>query len=196
MVDAAGQISWENECESFLENEQETLEFFDNGELYNRWVMANFLPNQYLPLYSNDHKPKLWDNEGFRDTLARHGLPVVDEWILPGRADFEHGVAATQRLLAAHPQITAIFCYNDVIAMGAIQACKDSGRRVPEDCAIVGFDNIQFAAMVNPPLTTIHVNKYKLGQQAIQCLLTMLRNPGTPVPPVYADVELIIRQSA
>jgi LacI family transcriptional regulator len=133
---------------------------------------------------------------GFRDALAAHGVRAVDEWVLPGRPNLEHGIEATRYLLTAYPQITAIFGYNDVIAIGAIQACRELGRRVPDDCAIVGFDNIRFAAMTDPPLTTVHADKYWLGQQAVRRLFEMLDRPDLSFPPVYADVELVIRESA
>ena len=134
--------------------------------------------------------------KGYRDVLVSHGLPVADEWILPGPAILEHGAKSTRHLLIKHPQVTAIFCYNDLIAMGAIQACKEMGRRVPDDCAIIGFDDIRFAAMADPPLTSVHVDIYSLGQQATCLLFNMLDNPDSSFPPVYADVKLVIRASA
>jgi LacI family transcriptional regulator len=139
---------------------------------------------------------KMQRAKGFRDALVSHGLQVVDEWIVSGPPVLEHGVEATRHLLTEYPQVTAIFCYNDVIAMGAIQVCKEMGRRVPDDCAIVGFDNIQFASMTDPPLTSVHVDKYNLGQQATNLLFKMLDNPDNSFPPLYADVTLMIRASA
>jgi LacI family transcriptional regulator len=134
--------------------------------------------------------------EGFRDGLKDCGLPVVDEWILPGDPVLEHGVKAARQLLTEHPQVTAIFAYNDLLALGAIQACKKLGRRVPDDCAIVGFDDIQFASMVSPALTTVYVDKYKLGQQSMIRLLEMLEDPGNSFDPIYVDVVLMVRESA
>jgi LacI family transcriptional regulator len=134
--------------------------------------------------------------QGFRDGLKDHGLPVIDEWILPGPPVLEHGVEAARQLLTQHPQVTAIFAYNDLLALGSIQACKKLGRRVPDDCAIVGFDDIEFASMVSPALTTVHVNKYKLGQQSMTRLLEMLHDPEGSFDPIYEDVTLMVRESA
>jgi LacI family transcriptional regulator len=134
--------------------------------------------------------------QGFRDGLKDHGLPVIDEWILPGPPVLEHGVEAARQLLTQHPQVTAIFAYNDLLALGSIQACKKLGRRVPDDCAIVGFDDIEFASMVSPALTTVHVNKYKLGQQSMTRLLEMLHDPEGSFDPIYEDVTLMARESA
>ncbi len=132
---------------------------------------------------------------GFREALRRHGLPFVKEWVLPGPPTVERGFASTLQLLTQYPKITAIFAYNDLLAVGAIQACKELGRRVPDDCAIVGFDDIPLAAMLAPPLTTIRVDKYELGLQAANRLFDMLASPGTYFPPIYVDVELVVRGS-
>jgi LacI family transcriptional regulator len=134
--------------------------------------------------------------KGFRGALVSHGLQVVDEWIVPGPPVLEHGIKSTRHLLTEYPQITAIFCYNDLIAMGALQACREMGRRVPDDCAVIGFDNIRFASMTDPSLTTVHVDKYWLGQQAARLLFKMLDSPDDSFPPVYADVKLMVRASA
>jgi LacI family transcriptional regulator len=134
--------------------------------------------------------------QGFRDALKDHGLPLVDEWILPGHPILEHGVKAARQLLTEHPQVTAVFAYNDLLALGAIQACKKLGRRVPDDLAVVGFDDIQFAPLVSPALTTVHVDKYELGQQSMIRLLEMLDNPGKSFDPIYVDVVLMVRESA
>jgi LacI family transcriptional regulator len=132
---------------------------------------------------------------GFRDALSDHGLPVVDEWIVTGPPVLANGYESTQHLLKQNPEITAIFAYNDLMALGAIRACKDLGRRVPADCAIVGFDDIQLTSMITPSLTSVHVDKYALGQQAMTRLLAMINNPDTAFPPISIDVELIIRES-
>lgn len=132
---------------------------------------------------------------GFREALRRHGFPFVEEWVLPGPPTIARGFDSTRYLLTEYPQITAIFAYNDLLAVGAIQACKAMGRRVPEDCAVVGFDDIPLAAMLSPPLTTVRVDKYELGRQAANRLFEMLDNPKTSFPPIYLDVELVVRES-
>ena len=106
------------------------------------------------------------------------------------------GYAAAQQLLTQYPQVTAVLAYNDLIAIGAVKACTELGRRVPEDFAIVGFDDIDLASTITPPLTTIRIDKYALGQQAVTRLVEMLRSPQSDFPPVHLDVELAVRQSA
>ena len=134
---------------------------------------------------------------GFREALAAHGLPALNGRIAPSRGPtLECGYEAARQLLSQYPRVTAIFAYNDLLALGAIRACKDLGRRVPADCAIVGFDDIQWAATATPSLTTVRVHKYDLGQQAMNRLLAMLDDPEATFPPLYLDVELVIRESA
>jgi DNA-binding LacI/PurR family transcriptional regulator len=109
---------------------------------------------------------------------------------------YECGHLAARQLLTQHPQVTAIFAYNDLLALGAIWACNDLGRDIPTDCAIVGFDDIQWAAMSTPPLTSVRVDKVDLGRQAISRLLAVLDNPDVTFPPIYVGVELVTRESA
>jgi LacI family transcriptional regulator len=106
------------------------------------------------------------------------------------------GYTSALQLLSEHPEVTAVFCYNDLLALGAIQACQELDLKVPDDCAIVGFDDIQFAALVKPALTTVRVDKVKLGRKALNLLVDMLNAPESIPEPVYVDVELVMRESA
>ena len=135
--------------------------------------------------------------QGFRQALADHELTMVEEWLVPSLdPTFERGYEAGRYLLTQHPQVTAIFAYNDLLALGAIRACHDLGRRIPADCAIIGFDDIRWAATATPALTSIGLNKHYLGGQAVTRLLDMLDKPESTFPPIYLDVELVIRESA
>jgi DNA-binding LacI/PurR family transcriptional regulator len=83
----------------------------------------------------------------------------------------EGGKQAARELLTDHPELTALFCYNDLVAVGVLQASAALGWRVPDDLAIVGFDDIPMAALVTPPLTTCRSPRRELGLQAMQLLL-------------------------
>jgi LacI family transcriptional regulator len=133
---------------------------------------------------------------GYRAAFAAHGLPIIEEWIVPGAPIQTRGRESARALLMRYPEITAIFAYNDLLALGAMQACKELGRRVPDDCAIIGFDDIPLADSICPALTTVRVDKYELGRQAMNRLLQMLAQPGIELAPVWMDVELVVRQSA
>ena len=134
---------------------------------------------------------------GYRQAMKHHGLAIADDWIVPTRdSTVECGHESTHRLLSKHPEITAVFAYNDLLAIGALKACQELGRDVPDDCAIIGFDDTHLATIVNPTLTSVRVDKYNLGYQAMNQLLTMLQTPSESSSPIHLDVELTIRQSA
>lgn len=86
----------------------------------------------------------------------------------------EGGAKAAVELLALPELPTAVVCYNDMMAFGVIKTLQDAGCRIPEDCSVVGFDNIEMAAFYNPPLTTFDQPKYELGQLAAEMLLKLI----------------------
>jgi len=112
--------------------------------------------------------------EGYRAALADAGVQYDPAWVIACPADVDGGRRAAAGLLAAHPDLTALFCYNDLVAVGALHACAEMGRRVPDDLAVVGFDDILLAALVTPPLTTCRVPRYELGGQAMKLLLNQI----------------------
>jgi DNA-binding LacI/PurR family transcriptional regulator len=107
----------------------------------------------------------------------------------------EQGRRGALELLSRHPEITAIFAYNDLLALGAIQTCWALGRRVPQDVAVVGFDDIPLADQVSPALTTVRVDKYALGQLCMQRMCEMLCSPGAAFEAAHVGVELVVRES-
>jgi len=133
--------------------------------------------------------------KGYRETLKAHGIMPNDDWLVLAPPNLEGGYAATQRLLRQHPEITAIFTYNDLMAIGALRGCYDMGLRVPDDCAIMGFDDIKFSAMTQPSLSSINFDKYIVGQKAMQRLFEMFEEPDATFTPIPLDVELVIRES-
>jgi DNA-binding LacI/PurR family transcriptional regulator len=109
----------------------------------------------------------------------------------------EGGQDATRELLKSVPQLAAVFCYNDLVAIGALQACADLDRRVPDDLTVVGFDDIPLAALVTPSLTTCRVPRYELGVQAVRLLLDQINGrPDGCATQVVLQPELIVRASA
>jgi DNA-binding LacI/PurR family transcriptional regulator len=132
---------------------------------------------------------------GFVRTLQSAENPV-QPIVLHGKFNFEGGAELARKLLDAHPDVTAIFAANDVMAFGVVQAVLDRGLRIPEDLSLIGFDNIQFSVIVHPPLTTIHQPKYEMGSAAVDILLRLARDRGKQMPEHRRlGVELIERQS-
>ena len=98
-------------------------------------------------------------------------------------------------LLEQDSSITAVFAAGDVIAFGAIKAIKDAGLRVPEDCAVVGFDDLDMAAFLTPALTTVRQPRKEIGDTAFDMLLTLMEHKQVEQTQVVLDYELIIRDS-
>jgi LacI family transcriptional regulator len=114
--------------------------------------------------------------DAMREVLGEHGLALPDDLVLLGPWSQRWGYEATGRLLEADPRIDGLFCGNDQIAVGAIDALRESGRRIPDDVAVVGFDNwIEFAEETRPPLTTVDMQIYELGRRAGLRMLGMMR---------------------
>jgi LacI family repressor for deo operon, udp, cdd, tsx, nupC, and nupG len=114
--------------------------------------------------------------------------------VMQGDFSIESGTVAAERLLSAHDSPTAIFCFNDEMAMGAIETAKRRGLRVPDDLSVVGFDDIRFARCVDPPLTTIAQPMRAIGEGTVRLLLHILGH-STPPESVTLPHTLIVRSS-
>jgi LacI family transcriptional regulator len=116
--------------------------------------------------------------------------------IIHGQQNFQGGCEMTEKILAKHPNITAIFAANDIIAFGVIRTVFDKGLQVPEDISVIGFDNVELSSIIRPPLTTIHQSKYEMGQAAVEILLRQGNgNPSSMPEHRVLGVKLIERQS-
>lgn len=130
---------------------------------------------------------------GFVKTLQ--SLPVPDPVVQFGAHTFEGGHEMSKRLFAAHPEITAVFAANDVMAFGCMLAANELGLRIPRDLSIVGFDNLNVSQIVAPPLTTIHQPKYELGKSAMELLLRLAQKKDQEPEHRVIGVRLIERAS-
>ncbi|NOX63975.1 MAG: LacI family transcriptional regulator [Chloroflexi bacterium] len=133
---------------------------------------------------------------GYLDAMEGAGISVEDGWIQYCTPTVEGGEEATKLLLKRHPQLDALFCFNDLVAVGAIQACGALNRRIPNDIAIVGFDDVYLAALVTPALTTCRVPRVEMGRQAMNLLLRQMKGQRIETPVITVKTRLIIRNSA
>lgn len=138
--------------------------------------------------------------KGYFRALAALGQPQVEDWCVDCQPTIEGGVAAARRLLKTVPDINALLTYNDLVALGAKRACSELGRRVPEDCALIGWDDIVFASHVSPALTTMRMPKHEIGRQAMAVLLRLMDASGEAFEElpntVWLEAELVLRESA
>jgi DNA-binding LacI/PurR family transcriptional regulator len=132
---------------------------------------------------------------GYRAALDAHGVPSDPYLIVTGDFSVEGGAAAMARLLDQSPDLDAVFCASDLTALGALQTLTAKGRRVPDDVAIIGFDDVPDSAIANPPLTTIRQPIRELGRTMAQVLLDRISG-RSPQPTTVLPVELVRRDSA
>lgn len=118
--------------------------------------------------------------KGFIKATASVDCPVPV--VMNGPPSFDGGYRMARKLTEQNPDVTAIFAANDVTAFGVMRAVHEAGLRIPEDLSLVGFNNIELADVVNPPLTTIHQPKYEMGQAAVEILLSLAKNGSEGVP--------------
>jgi LacI family transcriptional regulator len=143
---------------------------------------------------------------GYMEAMARHGLAVPSEYVVRvSSADFEGekcGSEAMQQLLALEPRPDAVFCYNDLLALGALRAAQSACLKVPNDIALIGVCNMPYSDMLEIPLSTIDQNSLVMGDRAAKLLLKVMKRSSresTPKPRpsrIYVRAKLIVRKSS
>jgi len=138
---------------------------------------------------------------GIRDAFEAAGIPADDSTRAESQGDVASGQAAAAQLLAREPRPTALVCYNDLVAVGALKAAKAASVRVPKDLSIVGFDDVPLATMVGPELTTIAQPVAEMAAWAVERLQRQIQafDRGEPAPPasvVHMPCRLVIRDSS
>jgi LacI family transcriptional regulator len=133
---------------------------------------------------------------GFRRESEWLGLPERSEYLEEGDFYPPSGHAAMGRLLDLSEPPTAVAVAADLMAAGAMQAISERGLRVPEDVAVVGFDDIQIAPLLRPALTTIRQEKAGLGAAAADALVRLIADPEMEPPAIMLPVELVVRESS
>ena len=133
--------------------------------------------------------------EGYRFALERAGIPFDGSLIEHGDWSYEGGYEAMGRLLAKTPKVTALFAQNDQMAVGAMRALHEAGRKIPDDVAIIGYDDVPAAAYSHPPLTTIRQPMQQVGEVATRLLIELINDPDAERKEVLLKTELIRRQT-
>jgi LacI family transcriptional regulator len=133
---------------------------------------------------------------GYLDTLAANGLEADMSLVLQGPSNFEFGDKAIRAVLAQEGPPTAAFCYNDVVAIGALQGLQRIGLRAGRDVGLVGFDDIKQGTITNPALTTISVGTALWGGIIARILAQRIRDPNGAPEKVVAEPKLVVRDSS
>ncbi len=140
-------------------------------------------------------------SRGYKDALRDGGLPFIPDLLVECTqgSDEEAEKITAQLLKSISPRPDAFFANNDLAAMGAIQACKNAGYSVPQEIGVVGFSNWQFCSIVDPSLSSVAQNGFRIGSTATEILLDWIEkkiNPETIEPSVVLETELLVRKSS
>ena len=132
---------------------------------------------------------------GYQVALQEKGIDLRPEWVVEGEFTDAGGYRAMKRLLATDPPPEAVFAASDAMALGAIRAIREQGLRVPQDVAIVGFDDVPLAAQVDPPLTTVRQPISEMGRMACRLLVQLIQGEPVLQRKVVLHTQLVVRQS-
>lgn len=144
---------------------------------------------------SENHQQRL---QAYLDVMARIHPGYPKEWIIPHQPTSETAQAGynqCRKLLTLFPKVTAVFCTNDEMAIGAVKACREANLRVPEDISIVGFDDIPYGRYLHPALTTVNQPLARLGFLAVKYLDEFLKNRRASLPCETLKTGLVVRDS-
>lgn len=187
-----------NACEYVLD-EDVTSVFVDNrAAVRNATSYALLLGHKKLGFIGGrpDSPISVDRRAGFLDALTAAGLSPPHHLMIDGAFSIEAGIRAAELILSYRQGVTAIVCGSDELAIGALQAVKAAGLRVPQDLSVIGFDDIDFASYTDPPLTTVSQPRKALGRAAMALLMEMLDDPDTPPRKKLLPTHLVIRGSS
>ena len=134
--------------------------------------------------------------DGYRKALAEHGLPMRPEWIVEGEFLQESGYRAMSFFMNLPERPTALVVIDDIVTFGVLRGLAELGYRVPEDLALVSFNNLPLAELATPPLSSIDIGIYELGYMASQLLIRVIAGDRPAAPRVIVPHRLIVRQSS
>jgi len=132
---------------------------------------------------------------GYQGALSDLGLDFKEDWVINGEFDQEVAYRECDKLLDLEDVPTAIFCADDNMALGVMKRLNEMNVRIPEDMAIVGFDDIQFGSISSPTLTTIRQPIYEIGRRGMEVLMSLINDEDTSAVHELLPVELIKRES-
>jgi len=130
----------------------------------------------------------------YKKTLNQYGIPVDDRYIVAGDERFTGGVRAVDQLLALPEPPTAVFCFNDMTAVGVINGLLKKGIDVPKDISVVGFDDMDIASFYHPALTTVHQPTYQIGRESAKMLSALIEG-NKNIKAQLIEPQLIVRES-
>ncbi|MBE7171908.1 MAG: LacI family DNA-binding transcriptional regulator [Williamsia sp.] len=132
---------------------------------------------------------------GYKAALMEHGIEIDPALVIGRESDFESGQELTRQLLEAPEPPSAIFTGNNLLTLGALDMIHRRKLKIPDDVAIVGFDDMYWATSLNPPLTAVRQSGYDIGKRAVELLYQRIEDPDRPAARVYMPTQLMVRTS-
>jgi len=145
------------------------------------------------PNYISSAKERL---VGYKRALQEHAILFDKSLVKEGALKMEDGYRIMKEILSAGTKFTAVFAYCDFVVLGIMQALEEGKLKIPEDIAIVGYDDVAFARFLQVPLTTVHIPKYELGKEAMKLLKKKIEGEIQEPQSVILETKLVIRKSA
>ena len=157
--------------------------------IYQGHTKIGMLSGRYSPFLCTKR------HQAYLDTLNAHGLPVDPRWDLTVEPVAEDIFSGMNKILTLREKPTALFCNSDVVAVSAMKSILRSGLTIPEDIAVVGYDNSEYCQVIEPELTSVHVDKEAMGRIAVDILYKLIEGEPVPTGPEITATKLITRQS-
>lgn len=179
--------------------EESADKIYENSE-YGGYLATKALidkGHRVIAIITGNLKKSLAQNrlKGYQKALKEAQIKPNPNWVIESHFDFEGGMRGMEKVLELNPRPTAVFACSDSIAFGAYQTIWRQGLAIPQDISIIGYDNIQLAQYMSPPLSTISQPKAELGKLAVETLLQRIKNPQENYRTLLLKPELILRES-
>ncbi|MBK8769549.1 MAG: LacI family DNA-binding transcriptional regulator [Rhizobiales bacterium] len=134
--------------------------------------------------------------KGYRQALAAADIAFDEDLVRPGNWEPSAGYAQTKEMMQLPHPPTAIFCCNDLMALGCLEALRELGKAIPGDVSVVGYDDREIAQFTHPPLTTVLLPHFEMGALAAELLLEQIDQPGVPPAQLKSECPLVVRNSS
>ena len=132
---------------------------------------------------------------GYRKAMRKHKLPIPEEYVVEGDFLMTSGYVAGKKLFATAPRPTAVFAFNDLMAIGVLSAAHECGLNVPRDVSVIGYDDIELSSYCSPPLTTVNQNRSKAARNIFDTLFKMMTDTAAGNRRIKIIPKLVIRES-
>ncbi|WHH59100.1 LacI family DNA-binding transcriptional regulator [Petroclostridium sp. X23] len=180
-------------------SEVESADYVINDNVSGAYLMANYLLRYHRKIHFfniKEYNISAVDRLiGYKKALEENGVQYDPSLVLNMNPEIEDGYTAMRQLLEKGEDVKAVFCGCDVISIGVMEAIIEKGLKIPEDIQVAGYDDIDFAAYLRVPLTTIRQPKYSIGCKGTELLINKIRNKVDGMQHVVLKPELVVRQS-